>query len=86
MKLTDDGLAEWRAQPVSELVRTAMGKILAAHKQNCMERAWAGNPWPEDERLGLLRTISMYEDIFEATADRFNEIMELDTEEDHGDT
>jgi uncharacterized protein with von Willebrand factor type A (vWA) domain len=83
MKLTDDGLAEWRAHPVSEYVRDALGRSLNKQMEACKEAAWAGPAWSEARRLSLHRAFVILDEMFnpESTAEDFNEIMEIHEDE-----
>jgi hypothetical protein len=77
MEMTDEDLAGWRAQPATEFVKAAMGKSLALQREACMEAAWAGSPWPEAERLALHRALTLFGDLFEASAADFAAMMEI---------
>jgi hypothetical protein len=77
MKLTDDDLAAWRALPVSEFIKDALGQSLSLQIQACKDAAWAGPPWSEARRLALHKAFAIWEDMFESSAEDFIEIMEI---------
>jgi hypothetical protein len=77
MNLTDEALEEWRAHPVSEAVKDALGRSITLQIAACKEAAWAGTPWSDAERLALHRARTLFDDIFEASADDFGAIMEI---------
>jgi alpha-ketoglutarate-dependent taurine dioxygenase len=68
MKLTDDGLAEWRAHPVGEIVFESLATYLNDQIDQCKESAWQGEPWPEARRQALQRGVDLLGHLREATA------------------
>jgi len=74
--LSDEALEEWRAHPVSVLVRQALLASLKEQREAASLAYWAGRPWPEQDRLALLRQESLVEDMFEASADDFKAMMD----------
>ena len=74
--LSEEALAEWRAHPVSGAIREAFRAYHRRQIDQCKEAAWAGNPWPEADRLALRREIAALEDMFEADAADFVAMME----------
>lgn len=45
-----------------------------------MAAYWAGNPWPEPDRLALLREEALADDMFDASIDDFKAMMERGSE------
>ncbi len=82
MKLTDDDLAAWRALPVSEFLKDAMGRSITRQVEECRDAAWAGEPWSDARRLALHRVLAIHADIFTDTpAADFEKIMEIHEDE-----
>jgi hypothetical protein len=76
MKVTDEAIAEWRAHPVSIALRDGLQWWLERQKDAAMEAYWRGEPWPEAERLALLRERALWSDLFESSADEIGKMME----------
>ena len=74
-KLSDEALGEWRAHPVTELIRQSLAMSMALQTSAAEAAYWAGNPWPEPDRIALLRSKAQWEDVFEATAEDFRAMM-----------
>lgn len=77
MQLTEEALAEWRAHPVTMAVRDSLKWVLDRHREAATEAYWSGEPWPEAERLALLREQALWADLFEASADEFGMMKEM---------
>ena len=75
-KLSAEDLAEWRAHPVTALIQECLRLTLEAQAMACTAAYWAGNPWPEAERLSHLRAKAQWEDLFESDAADIRETME----------
>jgi hypothetical protein len=74
--LTPEHLAEWREHPVSVLVRECLRIRLEQQREAMTQAFWAGSPPSEEDRKAYLRKFDLWDDIFDADADRFNAVME----------
>ena len=75
--LSDRDLDEWRNHPVSVLVRLGVKASIKAQSDMAMQAYWAGQPWPEQDRLALIRAEAHLDDMFESNADDFKQMMEM---------
>lgn len=73
---SQEDLEQWRAAPVAQVMRECLARSIGAQKRQAMEAYWAGKPWSEADRLSLRRMELVVEDLFEATADDMNAMME----------
>ena len=48
---------------------------MAAERKQALDMYWRGRPIPEADRLAQIRIESFCEDLFESTADEFEEAM-----------
>lgn len=71
-----DELAEWRQHPVTTVVRQSIRHHLDQAKEAAISAYWAGQAWPEVERLSLIKQQALWEDLFEASAEDFRATME----------
>ena len=74
--LSDSELQEWRESPVTMALEAALRGSLDRQRAAAVSAYWAGSPWPEAERLSLLRAQSLVEDLFEASAVEVKAAME----------
>ena len=82
-RLSDEALAEWRLHPVSQMVLSCLRAQLQAQRASATAAWWEGRPWPEADRLSVLRLEALVEDMFEASADDFKAAMERMTDGRH---
>jgi hypothetical protein len=75
MKLTDDDLAEWRANPVTEHVINSFDAFLLNQEEQCKAAAWAGNPWPDERRQAARLATTLWWDAKQANAKEINEML-----------
>ena len=78
--LSDSKLQEWREHPVTLVLEAALRASVDRQRAAATSAFWAGSPWPEGERLSLLRMQSLVEDLFEASADDVKAAMERMTD------
>lgn len=69
-------LEEWRQHPVSLFIKEALRESFRQQVGSAQQAYWAGNPWPEAERLALLRMQALSEDMFESSLDDLMAAME----------
>lgn len=78
MKITDDDLASWRANPVTEAVLAAMENFLTDQETQCKEAAWAGHPWPDERRQAVRLALSMWWDAKTEPASGLNRMLGIE--------
>lgn len=79
--LSSEDLEAWRVHPVSLEIKAALRASLEHQREAATEAWWAGRAWSEADRLALLRTETLFEDIFEASANDFNRALMKDENE-----
>ena len=78
--LSEETLAEWRGSPATARVLAALRAQLDRKREVAQSAYWAGNPWPEAERLALLHSEQWLDDMMTASAADFEAVMESDDE------
>ena len=79
--LSNSDLEQWRANPVTGMLREALERTTAQAKAAALEAYWSGRPWPEADRLALKRQEMLLEDLFRSSADDVMAILEMDDAE-----
>lgn len=77
-KLSNEDLNEWRASPITEVLREAVERIYSVRKQEILDAYWRGEPKSEAQRLAVLELQKFREDFFEADADDLRSWLEED--------
>ena len=75
-QLSDADLQEWREHPITALLSKCLKVSHSAQRQAATSAYWAGTPWPEEERLSLMKAEALWEDLFEVSADELRDAME----------
>lgn len=74
-ELSPEAWEEWRDGPVTQAVKSALGRVLDRQREAALQAYWNGQPWPEADRLALHRMAAWHDDFFNATHDEITEAM-----------
>ena len=77
-RLTPELWEEWQGSLATQTVQSALSDMIHRQRQAATAAYWAGNPWPESERLALSRMAAWHEDFFTATLDEITEALRED--------
>ena len=78
-RLQED-LDQWRVNPMTLLVVKGMRAVNLRKHQAASAAYWAGNPWPEADRLAILQAEQWLDEMMTASAADFTAAMETDDE------
>lgn len=71
-----EALSEWRDNPVTEVLREAMRRVVNRRRQALVQAFLSGSPVQDSDRKALLQVEQWVEDFFEASAEDVQMIME----------
>jgi len=80
-----EALSEWRDNPVTETLRSAMRLVVSRRRQALAQAFLSGVQVPESDRKALLLVEQWVEDFFESSAEDVQMIMETKDDKHLGD-